>query len=117
MEEPDEYTIQKERDHDSGHTIRKFVGGPCAHSERTVRNRGRYSIHRCAPFDETREERVHLPTQVRDYQHVPITKTWSVKLWEHKSGRQWLNRRRRYENHVDRANRESKLRQDVKELD
>jgi len=47
------------------------------------------------------------PAIVRDYKHIPATKTWGCKLHESKKGRQWLQRRRRYEAHVERNVRRS----------
>ncbi len=47
------------------------------------------------------------PAIVRDYKHIPATKTYSCKLWETRKGRQWLKKRRRYKKNVARNERRS----------
>ena len=116
MNDFDMHAVQKDYVHSSGHTIRRKVGGPAPHREWTKTNHGRYSLHECQPFDQTREERVHIPRTIRDYRHPPQTKVYCCKLWEHQHNRQWLRRARRYENHSARADRDADVRQDVKEL-
>ena len=47
------------------------------------------------------------PAIVRDYKHIPATKTYGCKLQENKKGRSWLRKRRQYEAHVARNERRS----------
>lgn len=75
-----------------GHTLRRRVGPPASHSFGR-----RYRLAAGERYDQV----------VRDFEHVPATKTHGCKLFEHPSGRQWLKNRRRYENHVERRERKS----------
>lgn len=103
--ETDEYMLRKNRNRnrkDSGHTTRHISGMPVPHSARKAFDHGRSNY----PKDHVGDP------HVRDYKHVPITKTYSCKLRENKKGRQWLQNVRRYERHVVRNERRAETYQE-----
>jgi hypothetical protein len=55
--------------------------------------------------DAAQRRKLMGPLKVMDKDHLPLTKTWGCKLFEHRSGRQWLQKERRHEKHVDRKRR------------
>jgi hypothetical protein len=103
----DDYILRKSRSYqDSGHTMRHISGLPAAHSARKAFDHGRME------YPKDHEGDPH----VRDYNHVPITKTWGCKLYENKKGRSWLQRQRRYERHVERQERQVALNEEIEEV-
>lgn len=95
MEDPASsmYDFAKTDRRPNGHTMRRNVAAP----------------------DSARERKFMGPQKVMDKDHCPLTKTWGCKLREHRLGRQWLQKERRHEKHVDRKHRKESIRQSLQE--
>lgn len=87
------------------------------HTQRP-RSRNNHTLRRnvSAPDSSQLRKVAGPPLQrVMDKDHVPQTKTWACKLFEHRSGRQWLQRERRHQKHVERRHRKASLQQQCPE--
>ena len=85
----------------SGHTVRYGAGLPSSHSDRGAKG---IKHGRLSPDVAN--------TCLRDYKHVPITKPYGCKLFERSTGRSWLQKQRKYENHVKRIARRTEFQTD-----
>jgi len=81
--------------HKESHTLRKDVGAPQPHQEK---------------------RRYNSSQKVMDKDHTPANKTYGCKLFEHRSNRQWLKKRKQYRHKVQRKNRKQLARQDFQDL-
>ena len=83
---------------------------------KTDRGTSSHTMRRNVSCPDAAQRREFMgPSKVMDKDHVPLTKTWGCKLREHRSGRQWLQKQRRHEKHVDRRCRKEFIRHDLQE--
>jgi hypothetical protein len=100
-------------------TVRRIVSGPSSSHDIHESSKNKREV--LSPFEIANlltvdTSRLKLVVYNKKYtcdnNHTPATKTWGCKLFEHKSGRQWLQKNEKRQHHIDRKNRKEELLKD-----